>query len=126
MANDEELFADNLSDISSESEDIDHCEDDIESERNEKEDSDSDKVILSEREKIIILSDSEPENLNNSPRDFERNFRFGCQDDDWSKEDIRPNSTGISMTKQTRLNLRADYLKFDSCSIIYVKSVTET
>ncbi|KAK1133464.1 hypothetical protein K0M31_011271 [Melipona bicolor] len=64
-------FADNLSDVPSESEDVDLCKDHIESERSEEDDSnsdessDSDVVIPSKRWKTVISS----ENLNNSLHD---------------------------------------------------------
>ncbi|XP_059531352.1 piggyBac transposable element-derived protein 4-like isoform X1 [Myotis daubentonii] len=72
-----DIFADNLSDIPSESD--------------ESFDSGNDTVTPSKRQTIVISSDSEPENLNNSTHDFECNLRLGCQDNDWSKEDFQPN-----------------------------------
>ncbi|KAK1341006.1 hypothetical protein QTO34_017406 [Cnephaeus nilssonii] len=69
-----DIFADNLSDSPSESD--------------ESFDSGSDMGIPSK-------SDSEPENLNNSTHDFECNLHLGCRDNDWSKEDFQPNLENI-------------------------------
>ncbi|CAK6439798.1 unnamed protein product [Pipistrellus nathusii] len=72
-----DIFADNLSDIPSESD--------------ESFDRGSDIVIPSKRRKVVVSSDSEPENLNNSTHGFECNLHLGCRDNDWSKEDFQTN-----------------------------------
>ncbi|KAK1343615.1 hypothetical protein QTO34_016395 [Cnephaeus nilssonii] len=98
-----DIFADNLSDISSESD--------------ESFDSGSDIVIPSKRRKIVISSDSEPENLNNPTYDFECNLHLGCRDNDWSKEDFQPN------LERFEGNSGVTVIPYDSKNIIAVTNL---
>ncbi|XP_076160840.1 piggyBac transposable element-derived protein 4 isoform X2 [Ptiloglossa arizonensis] len=83
-----EIFADNLSDIPSEDEDVNIHEDDFDSECSR---SDSETVRSAKKHKLVISSVSSSDKVNNSSNEITGDLTFCCDNDNWSTVDILPN-----------------------------------